>query len=37
MPIFWDMYENDPDYLGALTMWDMQVGHITLKWGHMVA
>lgn len=28
MPIFYDMYQNDPDYLGALTMWDVQVGRI---------
>jgi hypothetical protein len=25
MPEFYHQYQNDPDYLGALTMWDTQV------------
>jgi arylsulfatase A-like enzyme len=28
MPEFYDLYEKDPDYLGALTMWDKQVGRL---------
>ena len=28
MPAFYEMYQKDPDYLGALTMWDGQVGRI---------
>jgi membrane-anchored protein YejM (alkaline phosphatase superfamily) len=39
MPVFWNMYATpgtnrgdpnyrDPDYLGALTMWDVQVGRL---------
>jgi len=26
MPIFYDMCAKDPDRLGALTMWDVQLG-----------
>lgn len=28
MPDFYDMYENDPDYLGALTMFDAELGRL---------
>lgn len=28
MPQFYHDYANDPDYLGALTMWDVQVGRL---------
>ena len=28
MPEFYDLYENDPDYLGALTMFDAQLGRL---------
>ena len=28
MPIYYDMYENDPDYLGALTMFDTELGRL---------
>jgi hypothetical protein len=28
MPVFWHEYQNDPDYLGSLTMWDVQVGRL---------
>jgi arylsulfatase A-like enzyme len=28
MPEFYHQYANDPDYLGALTMWDAQVGRL---------
>eukprot|EP00040_Diaphanoeca_grandis_P039447 m.259066 g.259066 ORF g.259066 m.259066 type:complete len:628 (-) comp37543_c0_seq1:99-1982(-) len=33
MPEYYDMYKNDPDYLGALTMFDTQLGRLvqTLK------
>ena len=28
MPEFWSLYQNDPDYLGALTMFDGQLGRL---------
>lgn len=28
MPQYYDMYARDPDYLGALTMWDTQLGRL---------
>jgi arylsulfatase A-like enzyme len=28
MPYFYHLYQKDPDYLGALTMWDTQVGRL---------
>jgi hypothetical protein len=28
MPEFYDMYEKDPDYLGALTMFDVELGRL---------
>ena len=28
MPLYHHMYQNDPDYLGALTMWDVQLGRL---------
>ena len=28
MPEFYRDYQHDPDYLGALTMWDVQVGRL---------
>ena len=28
MPAFYHLYAKDPDYLGALTMWDTQVGRL---------
>ena len=28
MPEFYHQYANDPDYLGALTMWDAQIGRL---------
>lgn len=28
MPEFYHLYSKDPDYLGALTMWDTQVGRL---------
>eukprot|EP00939_MAST-03C_sp_MAST-3C-sp1_P001971 g1971.t1 len=28
MPEFYDMYDVDPDYLGALSQWDAQVGRV---------
>lgn len=28
MPKFYNLYSKDPDYLGALTMWDVQIGRL---------
>lgn len=28
MPQFYHLYQHDPDYLGALTMWDTQIGRL---------